>query len=246
MRSNVYFVRSGSSWVLIDAASVNCGPSIKQAAESIFGTGTRPASILLTHDHPDHAGSALELARLWNCTVYIHPDELEMAVNASMAVFERFSNPMDRAIILPIMRLMPKNKFEAMLAVNSLKDVCRPLDPANGVPGLPNWKCISLPGHTPGEVAFFRAADRVLITGDAVVTADLNSFTGILAWGLKFGKPKISGPPWYSTWNWQKAKESVAALAKLEPRVLATGHGEPLTGEATTRELLALAGRYLR
>ena len=28
-RSNVYFVRSGSSWVLIDTASAHCGPVIQ-------------------------------------------------------------------------------------------------------------------------------------------------------------------------------------------------------------------------
>jgi glyoxylase-like metal-dependent hydrolase (beta-lactamase superfamily II) len=59
-RSNVYFVRSGSSWVLIDAASADCGGSIRTAAETIFGLGARPSSVLLTHDHPDHAGSAVE------------------------------------------------------------------------------------------------------------------------------------------------------------------------------------------
>ncbi|HTY81579.1 MAG TPA: MBL fold metallo-hydrolase, partial [Dehalococcoidales bacterium] len=228
MRSNVYFVRSGQSWVLIDAGSVNCGAAIKTAAESLFGAGTRPNCILITHNHPDHAGSALELARAWNCTVYVHPDELEIAVNPSMTTFEKFANPMDRAIILPIMRLMPKEKFEAMNARNSLKDVCRSFDPAGSVPGLPDWRCVPLPGHTPGEVAFFRKSDRVLITGDAVVTIDTNSFLGIVSWIFKLNKTKLSGPPRYSTWNWQKAKTSVAAVAKLKPHVLATGHGLPL------------------
>ena len=77
-RSNVYFVRSGSSWVLIDTASANCAPLIRKMAETLFGEQSRPASILLTHDHPDHAGSALELARMWNCEVYVHPEELAL------------------------------------------------------------------------------------------------------------------------------------------------------------------------
>ena len=46
---------------------------IAAAAESLFGAGTRPAAILLTHIHPDHSGSALELARRWDLPVLVHP-----------------------------------------------------------------------------------------------------------------------------------------------------------------------------
>ena len=55
---NIYFVQSGSSWALIDAAWPKCGQLIKTTAESLFGADTRPASILLTHIHPDHSGSS--------------------------------------------------------------------------------------------------------------------------------------------------------------------------------------------
>ncbi|HTP10217.1 MAG TPA: MBL fold metallo-hydrolase, partial [Anaerolineae bacterium] len=68
-QANIYFVQSGSSWVLIDAAWPKCGQLIKATAESLFGANTRPAAILLTHIHPDHSGSALELAQLWNLPV---------------------------------------------------------------------------------------------------------------------------------------------------------------------------------
>jgi glyoxylase-like metal-dependent hydrolase (beta-lactamase superfamily II) len=62
-QTNVYFVRSGSSWVLIDAGWTNDASRIEKAAESLFGADSRPAAILLTHDHPDHEGSALQLTR---------------------------------------------------------------------------------------------------------------------------------------------------------------------------------------
>jgi len=78
-QTNVYFVGSGLSWALIDTGWAKDAPSIKQAAVSVFGAGTRPTSILLTHFHPDHAGSALQLARIWDCAVYLHPDELPLA-----------------------------------------------------------------------------------------------------------------------------------------------------------------------
>jgi len=240
-RSNVYFVRSGSSWVLIDAASANCGTLIRKTAESLFGANTRPVSILLTHDHPDHAGSALELARMWGCPVYVHPDELPLAAIGDLSTVEKYANPLDRWIILPLLRLMPRRRVESMLSKASLKEVAQAFDPGGTVPGLPDWRCIHTPGHTPGHVAFFRTSDRVLITGDALVTVDLNSFWGFLLWALRQNRQRVSGPPWYSTWNRRAAKESVAALARLEPRVLAPGHGVPMTGKGTARELHAFA-----
>jgi glyoxylase-like metal-dependent hydrolase (beta-lactamase superfamily II) len=78
---NVCFVRSGSSWVLIDSAMANRGRIIQRAAEALFGVGAHPGAILLTHVYSDHSGSALELARAWDCPVYAHADELPLAVS---------------------------------------------------------------------------------------------------------------------------------------------------------------------
>lgn len=242
-RSNVYFVRSGASWVLIDAGSAGCARLIQRTAESLFGPDTRATSILLTHHHPDHAGAALELSRSWDCPVYVHRDELPLAAVEDLATVEQYANPLDRWIILPLLRLSPRRRVESMLSKSSLKQVVQAFDTDDAVPGLPDWRCIHMSGHTPGHVAFFRSRDRVLITGDAVLTVDLNSLWGLLSWVLRRSRQKISGPPWFSTWNGPGSKQSVAALARLEPRVLASGHGAPIRGKRITRELQALAGR---
>jgi glyoxylase-like metal-dependent hydrolase (beta-lactamase superfamily II) len=243
-RANIYFVQSGSSWVLIDAALANCGQLIRRTAESLFGANTRPASILLTHNHPDHAGSAVELARMWDCPVYIHPDELPYVVIEDLSTIEKYANPLDRWIILPILRMMPRQRVEAMLSSASIKEVVRAFDLSSAVPGLPEWECIPTPGHTPGHAVFLRTNDRVLIAGDAVVTVNLNSIWGFLLWGVRRNKQRVSGPPWYSTWDWRAAKKSVALLAGLEPRVLATGHGVPMSGEEIARELRTFADHF--
>lgn len=233
--ANVYFVRSGSSWVVIDTAWPNRARLIEETAASLFGANTRPAALLLTHIHPDHAGAARELARLWDVPVYVHSEELPMAAG-DLSTFEQYGGPLDLWVILPLLRAIPRRRRESMLAASSLKEVARAFDPRAGIPGLPDWECVHTPGHTPGHVSFFRTSDRVLITGDAVVHVQLNSI-----WGLLLGKQGLSLPPWYTTWNWQTSMESVAALAQLEPRVLACGHGSPLTGAGTARALRAFA-----
>ena len=237
-QTDVYFVRSGSSWALVDAGWAKDGPSIKRAAESVFGADTPPVSILLTHVHPDHAGSALELARIWECPVYMHPDELPIA-NGDLAAMTKYAGPLDHWVVLPLMRAMGRRRREAMLARSSLSDVSRPFEPGAGVPGLPGWECIPTPGHTPGHVSFFRASDGVLVTGDAVVTLRLNSLAGLL-----LGRQGLSGPPRYTSWSWRAAKESVAKLARLEPNVLAGGHGTHLTGPGTAGVVRAFADRF--
>ena len=233
--ANVYLVRSGPACVLIDTAWPHRGRLIAAAAESLFGTGTRPAAILLTHIHPDHSGSALELARRWDLPVLVHPRELPLAPGGYLP---EYGNPLDRWLIAPVLRLMPRRKIEAMVSRNSLAGTARAFDPAGGVPGLPDWQCIPTPGHTPGHVAFFRASDRMLITGDAVLTVDLNDARGLLS-----GRHRVAGPPYISTWDWPTAKESVAVLAGLEPNVLAAGHGRPMAGAGTAGQLKALSDR---
>ncbi|OGO57391.1 MAG: hypothetical protein A2V85_16095 [Chloroflexi bacterium RBG_16_72_14] len=237
-QTDVYFVGSGSSWTLIDAGWAKDGPAIRQAAEALFGGATRPAAILLTHDHPDHAGSALELARTWDCPVYVHPDELPIA-NGDFAAITAGAGPLDNWVILPMMRVMGRRRREAMLARTSLVGVARALDPSAPVPGLPGWQCIPTPGHTPGHVSFFRPGDRVLITGDATVTMRLNSLPGFL-----LQRQGLSGPPWYTSWSWRTAKASVVTLARLEPLVLAGGHGTPLAGAGTAGALRAFAETF--
>lgn len=238
LRSNVYFVRSGASWVLIDAASAKCGPAIREAAERLFGKDVPPASILLTHDHPDHAGSARDLAQMWNCTVFVHPDELPM-VHGDISTFHRYANPLDRWLVLPLLRLMGPKRTAAMLAQASFKEVARAFDAGAELLGLADWEAVATPGHTPGHVAYFRRSDRVLITGDALVTVNLNSVRGLL-----FKKQRVSGPPWYATWDWRAAKESAATLADLEPRVLAGGHGVPMTGPETPKRVRVFSDRF--
>ena len=186
--ANVYLVRSGPTWVLIDTAWPHRGHLIRAAAESLFGTGTRPAAILLTHIHPDHSGSALELARTWDLPVHVHPRELPLAPGGYLP---QYGNPLDRWLIAPLLRLMPRRKVESSLSRTSLEGTAQAFDPGAGVPGLPDWQAIPTPGHTPGHVAFFRSSDRVLITGDAVLTVNLNSVRDLLAGTHRVVRPAL-------------------------------------------------------
>lgn len=236
-QTNVYFVRSGSSWVLVDAGWPSDASRIERAAASLFGPGSRAAGIVLTHCHPDHDGSALQLARTWDCRVHMHPEELPIATRDFDAMAASAA-ALDRWVVLPLMRAMGRRRRETVFARSSLAEVARTFEPGSAVPGLPGWECIPTPGHTPGHVSYFRPSDRVLITGDALVTVRIRSLAGLLT-----QRPGLSEPPWYTTWSPRAVRQSVERLARLEPTVLAGGHGEPMTGNGTAEALSAFAGR---
>jgi glyoxylase-like metal-dependent hydrolase (beta-lactamase superfamily II) len=105
------------------------------------------------------------------------------------------------------------------------------------VPHLPDWQCVGTPGHTIGHVSFFRPTDRVLISGDALVTARIDTVIN-----LALRREGLSGPPWYTTWNREACHASMTALGRLRPRVLAGGHGTPMTGPDTPQRVAAFVG----
>ncbi len=142
-------------------------PRIEKATAELVGHDTVPAAIVLTHDHPDHAGAARALAERWACRVFVHPAELAIARGNFPAMW-RHAGPLDRYVILPAISALGPRRRDSMLERNSLTSVIEVLGPDGGVPCLPGWRWVHTPGHTPGHVSFYRAADGVLISGDAL------------------------------------------------------------------------------
>jgi glyoxylase-like metal-dependent hydrolase (beta-lactamase superfamily II) len=90
-----------------------------------------------------------------------------------------------------------------------------------------------------GHCSFFRPEDRTLIVGDAFCTTDQQSFMAVAR-----QKPELHGPPAYYTPDWTSARESVEKLAALAPRIIAPGHGLPMSGGNLPSQLDALATHF--
>ena len=230
----VYLIRSTPGWTLVDAGWAGDGDRIAAAVARVIGHAN-PVGILLTHAHPDHEGDCLELARRWNCPVWLSPEELRIACRDFDAMLAT-AMPLDRWVILPIMRLLGRRRREELFARSTLAGVARSFDPGSGVPGLPDWECIQSPGHTAGHVSLFRSRDRVLVSGDALVTVKIDTILNLL-----LGRTGLSRPPWYTTWDRDQATASIAKMAALAPAVVAGGHGLPLTGPDTAARIRAFA-----
>ena len=154
----------------------------------------------------------------------MHAAELPIALGDARAI-RYYAAPLDRWAILPALRLSGRARMERTLARSSLRGVVQPLDHGLAPACLPGWETVLTPGHTPGHVAFVRSADRVAITGDALVTVDLNSPLKLLR-----RERTLGGPPWITTWDWPAAGASAVRIAGMRPSVIAGGHGAPMTG----------------
>jgi glyoxylase-like metal-dependent hydrolase (beta-lactamase superfamily II) len=230
---NLFFVRQGPNagpWVLVDAGLAGAAGKIRRAAESLFGEGTRPAAIIMTHGHFDHAGSLEALAEHWDVPVYAHP--LELPYLTGLSAYPPPDPTAGGGAMAWLSGLYPKHPYNVGRHAQAL--------PEDGsVPELPDWRWIFTPGHSPGHVAFFRESDRVLLAGDAFVTTQQES--ALAVWEQR---QEVHGPPRYFTCDWEAARRSVERLARLQPAVAATGHGIPMRGAVLEQELTELAQHF--
>jgi glyoxylase-like metal-dependent hydrolase (beta-lactamase superfamily II) len=222
---NVFAVAGESGWTLIDAGLNGSVRRIRSWAAEHFGD-SEPSAIVLTHAHFDHVGAV----DAWDVPVYAHPAEMAYVTGA------RLYPPPDPTVGGGLMARMasayPREPVD-------LRERARELPRDGTIPGLPGWRWIHTPGHTAGHVSLFRDADRMLIAGDAFCTTKQESFLAVAT-----QRPELHGPPAYATTDWDAARESVRALAALEPAFIAPGHGQPMAGTETTQALHALAERF--
>ncbi len=222
-----YGLPGARHWVLVDTGIMGMAGRIRRAAAERFGADVPPAAIVLTHGHFDHVGTLEELSRGWDVPVYAHTLELPyLDGGASYPPPDPTVGGGLMALLSPLFPRGPTNVQERL----------RPLPEDGSVPEMPGWRWLHTPGHSVGQVALWREADRAMIAGDAFVTTAQES-----AYAAVVQEPELHGPPKYFTHDWQAARDSVMRLAPLEPELVVTGHGRAMQGAAMREALRTLA-----
>lgn len=230
--ANVYFIGTpdAEEWYMIDAGLPKSTPEIRSVVQERFGEDSKPTAIILTHGHFDHVGGLVDLAKEWDVPVYAHEKEIPYLTGKKS--YPEPDASVEGGFLAKISSMYPNEPIQ-------LGDRVKTLPEDQSIPGLPEWKWIHTPGHSPGHVSFFREDDRTLLAGDAFITVRQDSFYKVL-----MQTEEVNGPPRYLTTDWYAAKESVKKLAELHPELAVTGHGPYMEGEALTEGLQHLVDHF--
>jgi glyoxylase-like metal-dependent hydrolase (beta-lactamase superfamily II) len=107
------------------------------------------ARVVVTHGHPDHAGSARELAAL-GIPILMHPAD---AANLGVTWRDVVGRP---------------TRGRVFSAMTPEPPAIVPIEDGQVLPMLGGLQVVHTPGHTPGSVCLYGARDRVLFVGDSL------------------------------------------------------------------------------
>lgn len=183
--------------VLIDASTKLAANGLKRKLRN------RPLSAhALTHVHPDHQGASHALCEAFSLPLWCPDDEIAAMEAGDM------STQIPRSTL---------TRFRDVIWTGPAHPVDRGLREGDEVAG---FTVIDAPGHSPGQIAYWRESDGILIAGDVLINIDFLT--------LQTG---LQEPPTAFTLDAAKNRDSARKLANLRPSLVCFGHGRPVDGE---------------
>lgn len=210
-----YLIEDERGFTLIDTGIRGAETAIFDALHTADGTIGRLHTIILTHWHADHTGSAAALARQTGAVVMARPPDADVIRGAGVGPPPNLTEA-ERSLYQSIAPSVPP--APAARVDRDLKDGDE-LDIGGGA------RVIAVPGHTAGSIALHLPERRILFTGDTVAC--------------------VAGRPVLGPFNVDRAESwrSFARLAALDAETALFGHGEPLLTGAAAAFKQALANR---
>ena len=196
--TNGYLIQAGSAALLVDAPE----GMADWVATLSHQLQLQPAGLLLTHGHWDHIVDAAKIQRKFNVPVWIHRDSAPL-----------LEQPAIQAAFNPFLEIEPCRADRVLEAEGNLTLAVFQFD------------CRLCPGHCPGSLCFYFAAERWLFGGDVLFAG------GVGRWDLPGGSRE------------RLAAAIASRLLTLpgETRVFA-GHGPATTLDKERRTNPFLAG----
>lgn len=199
---NVYLIEDEGRVTLYDAGVRSMTSAILEAARPLGGI----RRVVLGHGHCDHRGAAPGLG----APVYCHPAERADAEGDGGLHYADTSklNPLGRIVLPRLLRKWDGGPVPIAGTVNEGDEVA-------------GFEVVHIPGHAPGQIALWRASDRLALTSDAFYTLDPQT-------GIK-GAPRI--PHVAFNLDTDELRRSLLKLAALQPATAWPGHADPIRGD---------------
>ncbi len=206
--ANTFLLAGGGELTLVDSGMGGNAQTVTAQIQEAGFSLSALRTVVLTHAHTDHIGSAAEIARRSGAKILAHRLEVPYiegrarlpAGSALQRIFLRFAD----AAMRPRIPLR----------------VDRPLEDGDRIEA-PGMRIVFLPGHTPGSIGLYQPERKLLICGDALF--NLNPLTG---------RAGLQAPPAMLSSDAAQALETARRLANLPLEILCCGHGQPILHDA--------------
>ncbi|MCF7550863.1 MBL fold metallo-hydrolase [Pseudonocardia sp. WMMC193] len=206
----------------------SCG-ALDAALRAAGGALGRVRRLVVTHAHVDHFGLAGEVVRRSGGELWMHEDsrlEIDGYRDPDEAVDRRELLLADHGLDGPDLARSAAGLRDWMTVMPSIGVPDRLLSGGERLPaGGRTWEVLHTPGHSPGHVCLWSAADRVLCSGDHL---------------LQIASPPVTFERGFEPDPMGRYLDSLDLVAGLGPELVLPGHGPPFPDGA--RRARAIAG----
>ena len=213
-----YLLIGGGRSAIIDTGLASDLPALRAAIAEAGVSGETVDAVYLTHGHCDHAGGAAWFAER-GARIYAHRLEAHFIQPPAFSYGPRGWGCLRRPLTalgfwigerrFPVRRCPVDVQLEEGVLIES------PVGPL---------RVLHTPGHTLGHISLYRESDRLLFSGDAVLSIIPIRRVEALSLPIKFLSE-----------DWPEARRSARRLAELGPASLLPGHGYAITERTELR-----------
>lgn len=205
--TNCWLYEDGDELTLVDAGNFWNAATILDTTRAI---GKPLSRIVITHAHPDHAGSAAFLSKETGAPVFVHKADAAFLLGTKSIA--------DLPGSIESQNLHRTARIIGLLHPPRIKEV-KPLTEGDMVGTL---KVLHTPGHTPGSISLWCNSEKALFIGD-----NASYRLGMLRANLS----------WFSL-NTNELKKSIGSYSEYPASLLLPGHGKAYHSNDAVKDLL--------
>lgn len=183
--------------VLDDGVVVDAGLRWSAARLAELLRGLEVSTHVVTHAHADHVGSSAWLCRTTGAGLQMGAPDADLFESGGIATVRSRAGRALARLADP-----PRTRVDRRLREGDT---------------VGSFRVVECPGHSPGNIALWRAEDRVLVVGDAPVNRSADP-----------ARPRWVHLPRSLHHDADQVRGSRRRLARLEPALVVPVHGHPV------------------